>query len=219
MEPPHFFSFRWEYPDGDEPTETNAPLVEFSLEARGDSTRLRLVESGLDGIARSDEAKETYFTEHTRGWATIVERLRDYAPTQRARRRLMPTGVVEAEALVAAVTEPTRRQMLDLLLERGESTATVLADSLPISRQAVSKHLAVFSRVGLVEGEKSGREMRYRLNVERLDEATRSLGELAAAWDRRLAAHQADRRGRSRQKAGERGLRPLPFAGYVRWRE
>jgi ArsR family transcriptional regulator, cadmium/lead-responsive transcriptional repressor len=101
-------------------------------------------------------------------------------------RRLMPYGSVETEALVAAVTEPTRRQMLDLMLERGESTATVLADNLPISRQAVSKHLAVFIRVGLIQGEKSGREMRYRLNIERLDQATQSLGELAAAWDRRL---------------------------------
>jgi DNA-binding transcriptional ArsR family regulator len=98
----------------------------------------------------------------------------------------MSRGAVETDALVAAVTEPTRRQLLDLLLERGESTATVLADSLPISRQAVSKHLAVFTRVGLVEGEKSGREVRYRLNVERLDQATRSLGELAAIWDQRL---------------------------------
>jgi len=98
----------------------------------------------------------------------------------------MPRGAVETDALLAAVTEPTRRQMLDLLLERGESTATVLAESLPISRQAVSKHLTVLTRVGLVDGEKSGREMRYRLNVERLDEATRSLGELAAIWDQRL---------------------------------
>jgi DNA-binding transcriptional ArsR family regulator len=98
----------------------------------------------------------------------------------------MPSVTVETEALVAAVTEPMRRQMLDLLLEHGESTATVLADNLPISRQAVSKHLAVFTRVGLVEGEKSGREMRYRLNVERLDRAAQSLGQLAAAWDRRL---------------------------------
>jgi DNA-binding transcriptional ArsR family regulator len=98
----------------------------------------------------------------------------------------MPSATVETEALVAAVTEPMRRQMLDLLLEHGESTATVLADNLPISRQAVSKHLAVFTRVGLVEGEKSGREMRYRLNVERLDRAAQSLGQLAAAWDRRL---------------------------------
>lgn len=98
----------------------------------------------------------------------------------------MPRGAVDTEELVAAVTEPTRRQMLDLLLERGESTATGLADSLPITRQAVSKHLAVLTRVGLVAGEKSGREMRYRLNVERLDRATRSLGELAATWDQRL---------------------------------
>jgi uncharacterized protein YndB with AHSA1/START domain len=84
LDPPHFFSFRWDYPDGDDPTETNAPLVEFSLEERGGSTRLRLVESGLEKIARSDEAKETYFAEHTRGWATIVERLRFYAPKQRS---------------------------------------------------------------------------------------------------------------------------------------
>jgi DNA-binding transcriptional ArsR family regulator len=98
----------------------------------------------------------------------------------------MPRGAIDAEDLVAAVTEPTRRQLLDLLLERGESTATALADSLPVTRQAVSKHLAVLTRVGLVTGEKHGREMRYRLNVERLDRATRSLGELAATWDRRL---------------------------------
>jgi DNA-binding transcriptional ArsR family regulator len=98
----------------------------------------------------------------------------------------MPRGAIDTDELVAAVTEPTRRQLLDLLLERGESTATALADNLPITRQAVSKHLAVLTRVGLVAGEKRGREMRYRLNVERLDRATRSLGELAAAWDQRL---------------------------------
>jgi len=84
LDPPHFFSFRWEYPDGDDPSETNAPLVEFSLEARGDSTHLRLVESGLDKIVRSDADKETYFTEHTNGWARIAERLRDYAAAQRS---------------------------------------------------------------------------------------------------------------------------------------
>jgi uncharacterized protein YndB with AHSA1/START domain len=84
LEPPHFFSFRWNYPDGDDPSETNAPLVEFSLEARGDATRLRLVESGIDKLARSDEEKEIYFDEHTSGWARIADRLRDYAPTQRA---------------------------------------------------------------------------------------------------------------------------------------
>ena len=98
----------------------------------------------------------------------------------------MSRAALDTEQLVAAVTEPTRRQMLDLLLERGDSTATALADSLPITRQAVSKHLAVLTRAGLVAGEKSGREKRYRLNVERLDRATQSLGELAATWDQRL---------------------------------
>jgi uncharacterized protein YndB with AHSA1/START domain len=84
IDPPHFFSFRWNYPDGDEPAETNAPLVEFSLEARGDATRLRLVESGLEAIARSDQEREAYFAEHASGWARIAERLRDYAPKQRS---------------------------------------------------------------------------------------------------------------------------------------
>jgi DNA-binding transcriptional ArsR family regulator len=98
----------------------------------------------------------------------------------------MAAGRVDNSTLVAAVTEPTRRQMLDLLLERGEATATRLADRLPISRQAVAKHLAVLDRVGLVETRKSGRELLYRVDVERLDQATRSLGELADAWDQRL---------------------------------
>jgi uncharacterized protein YndB with AHSA1/START domain len=84
LEPPHFFSFRWDYPDGDDPTETNAPLVEFSLEAQGGSTRLRLVESGLENVARTAEEKKTYFAEHTSGWTHFAERLREYAPKQRS---------------------------------------------------------------------------------------------------------------------------------------
>jgi DNA-binding transcriptional ArsR family regulator len=96
------------------------------------------------------------------------------------------TDAADAAELVAAVTEPTRRQLLDLLLERGEATPTSLADGLPVTRQAVSKHLAVLERVGLVEPSKSGREVRYRVNVDRLDRVTSSLGELADAWDARL---------------------------------
>lgn len=84
LDPPQFFSFRWDYPDGDDPSETNAPLVEFSLEEQGGSTRLRLVESGLENVARSAEEKETYFAEHTSGWTHFAERLREYAPKQRS---------------------------------------------------------------------------------------------------------------------------------------
>ena len=116
----------------------------------------------------------------------------------------MTSSRVDPVELVAAVTEPTRRQLLDLLLERGESTPTCLADSLPVTRQAVSKHLAVLERAGLVDGERSGREVHYRVNVDRLDDTTRSLSELASTWDRRLLrikrlaeAAQAQRRRRS----------------------
>lgn len=92
----------------------------------------------------------------------------------------------DRDALIAAVTDPTRRQMLDLLLEHGESTATTLADSLPVTRQAVSKHLAVLDRAGLVHSHKSGREVLYQVDVARLDEATRSLASIAETWDQRL---------------------------------
>ena len=93
----------------------------------------------------------------------------------------------DSVALVAAVTEPTRRRVLDLLLEHGESTPSELAHELPVTRQAISKHLIVLDRVGLVSGRRAGRQVHYQLNLDRLDEAARSLGELAHAWDRRLA--------------------------------
>ena len=99
----------------------------------------------------------------------------------------MPRRQVDTETLVAAVTEPTRRQLVDRLLEQGESTATALADGLPITRQAVSKHLVLLERVGLVAARRSGRETRYSVDVAQLDRATRSLGALASSWDARLA--------------------------------
>ena len=92
------------------------------------------------------------------------------------------------EQLLAAVAEPSRRQLLDALLARGEATATRLAEDSPLTRQAVSKHLAVLDRAGLVESRRRGREVRYSIRPERLNEATRSMAEVAAAWDRRLEA-------------------------------
>ena len=78
VEPPHFFSFRWDYQD-----EKNPALVEFSLEATGNTTRLRLVESGLQGLDCSEESKEEYFADHTSGWDRHLERLRVYAADQK----------------------------------------------------------------------------------------------------------------------------------------
>jgi ArsR family transcriptional regulator, cadmium/lead-responsive transcriptional repressor len=77
--------------------------------------------------------------------------------------------------------------VLDLLLARGEATATMLAADLPVSRQAIVKHLAVLDRSGLVRSRREGREVRYAIEPERLELARRRLAEIAATWDERLA--------------------------------
>ncbi len=98
-----------------------------------------------------------------------------------------PPGGDDAD-LWEAVGEPSRRRVLDLLLAHGEATPTVLAAGLPFTRQAVAKHLAVLTRAGLVEGHRQGREVRYSVRPERLDEAARAMARVAARWDGRLLA-------------------------------
>ena len=92
------------------------------------------------------------------------------------------------DELWSAVGDPTRRRMLDVLLDRGEATATTVAAELPVTRQAVTKHLALLDRAGLVEGRRLGREVRYAVRPQRLDVAVRSMAEVAAEWDGRLRA-------------------------------
>ena len=98
------------------------------------------------------------------------------------------TETTELDELWSAVADPTRRRVLDVLLDRGEATATGVAGELPVTRQAVAKHLAVLDRAGLVEARRHGREVRYTVHVQRLDTATRSLAQVAAEWDARLVA-------------------------------
>jgi DNA-binding transcriptional ArsR family regulator len=100
---------------------------------------------------------------------------------------LTATAVVEDDALWTAVADPTRRRVLDALLEHGEATTTTLAQGLPVTRQAVAKHLVVLNRVGLVAGQRRGREVRYVVRPARLDDAAEALARVAAQWDRRLA--------------------------------
>lgn len=88
----------------------------------------------------------------------------------------------------AALADPTRWQVLDLLAARGSASATTLAAELPVSRVAVVKHLGVLDRAGLVVGERRGREVRFTVRPERLDETATWLAGLAAAWDARLDA-------------------------------
>jgi len=94
----------------------------------------------------------------------------------------------EADEVFVALADPTRRQLLDVLAARGEASATMLAVELPVSRQAVVKHLAVLDRAGLVRGSRRGREVRYTVRPEHLDATARWLAGLAAEWDARLAA-------------------------------
>jgi len=90
------------------------------------------------------------------------------------------------EEVLSALADPTRRELLERLAERGYATATTLARELPISRQAVVQHLAVLDAVGLVSGNWSGREHRFEVRTERLSETARWMNDLAVKWDRRL---------------------------------
>ncbi|MGP3974360.1 ArsR/SmtB family transcription factor [Streptomyces sp. 8N114] len=91
------------------------------------------------------------------------------------------------DSVLAALADPTSRQMLDLLSARGQATATTLACGLPISRQAVVKHLTVRDAAGLVGNVKVGREDRYAVRSEALDATARWMAAPASDWDRRLA--------------------------------
>ena len=93
----------------------------------------------------------------------------------------------DADRLWAAIADPNRLQLLDRLLASGGATASALARDLPITRQGIAKHLAVLERAGLVESARTGREVRFTVCGDRLDEATRRMAQIAARWDERLA--------------------------------
>ncbi|MFE1440514.1 ArsR/SmtB family transcription factor [Streptomyces sp. NPDC058739] len=90
------------------------------------------------------------------------------------------------DELWSAIGDPTRRTLIDLLLSSGPGTATSLSAGLPLTRQAVSKHLAVLDRVGLIRAEAAGRERRYRIDQAQLARAAAQLATVGATWDARL---------------------------------
>jgi DNA-binding transcriptional ArsR family regulator len=93
-----------------------------------------------------------------------------------------------ADEVFAALADPTRRRVLDLLAERGEGTATTVAGELPVTRPAVVKHLTVLDRAGLVESRRQGREVLFTVRPERLEATARRMSATAAEWDARLSA-------------------------------
>jgi DNA-binding transcriptional ArsR family regulator len=95
------------------------------------------------------------------------------------------------DAVFAALADGNRRGLLRRIAERGAATATELASELPVTRQAVSKHLAALVRAGLVRGLRVGRETRYELTPEPLADAIGWIEDVGAIWDARLAALSA----------------------------
>lgn len=90
------------------------------------------------------------------------------------------------DELWSAIGDPTRRRLLDLLLAEREATATVLSGRLPVTRQAVAKHLDVLDRAGLVSATAVGREKRYRVDDAQLARAAAQLAGVGSDWDERL---------------------------------
>lgn len=92
-----------------------------------------------------------------------------------------------ADAVFAALADPTRRRVLRLVAERGPTSATLLERELPVTRQAIVKHLAVLHRAGLVSGKRTGQVVRYALVPGPLDEVSDWISEIGSRWDERLA--------------------------------
>jgi DNA-binding transcriptional ArsR family regulator len=87
-----------------------------------------------------------------------------------------------------ALADPTRRQLLSAIADHPAVTATELASKLPITRQAVVKHLLALEHAGLLDRQRAGREVRYRVTPEPLSDAVSWMTEVGGQWDERLAA-------------------------------
>lgn len=110
-----------------------------------------------------------------------------------------PDPELAAGEVFAALADPTRRAVLRAVAEQGPRTATELAGVLPVSRQAIAKHLGILQTAGLVAPTRLGRETRFAVTPEPLAEAGAWLTRAGAAWDQRLERLAA--RARSRPAA------------------
>jgi DNA-binding transcriptional ArsR family regulator len=93
-----------------------------------------------------------------------------------------------ADSVFDALSDPTRRDVLALVGERGSANATELARDLPVSRQAVQKHLSSLAGAGLVAASREGREVRYRVTPAPMSDAVAWMAAVGGQWDERLAS-------------------------------
>lgn len=96
------------------------------------------------------------------------------------------TRTADPAAALAAIADPTRRQILELLSEHGPQSASALAGRLPISRQAIAKHLRILTDAGLVGADREGRELRFDIVAGGAAEAASWLAATAERWQQRI---------------------------------
>lgn len=102
-----------------------------------------------------------------------------------------------ATKVFTALSDSTRRAVLDALAHREAATATALAEGLTITRQAILKHLSVLADAGLVDSTRVGREVRFRVRPEPLRHTASWLGTRADSWDDQLSALKAEAEARA----------------------
>jgi DNA-binding transcriptional ArsR family regulator len=104
---------------------------------------------------------------------------------------LIPAGPAgggdAADPVFASLADPMRRAVLRAVADDGPLTATELATRLPVSRQAIAKHLEVLRGAGLVRSAREGRDVRFTFDGTPLDDAVAWIEAVGARWDRRLA--------------------------------
>jgi DNA-binding transcriptional ArsR family regulator len=91
------------------------------------------------------------------------------------------------DAVFSALADPTRREVVRAL-GQAPTSASELAERMPVSRQAIAKHLASLAAAGLVDSARDGRQVRYRLTPGAFGDAVEWMTDVGAAWDARLAA-------------------------------
>jgi DNA-binding transcriptional ArsR family regulator len=96
-----------------------------------------------------------------------------------------PAGI---DDVFAALGDPGRRSLVEAVAARGSATATELASSLPVTRQAVAKQLGLLADAGLLRATRAGRETRYEVTPGPLEDAVAWMVDVGVRWDDRLAA-------------------------------
>ena len=94
---------------------------------------------------------------------------------------------MQVDSVFSALSDPSRRRLLETLAARESASLTELASQLPVTRQAVSKHLAALAQAGLVESARAGRETHYSLTPQPLGDALAWMEQIGEQWDERLA--------------------------------